>query len=654
MEAYKLNFEDEYIEQVFKSNLNKIILEGRKAIKPPPDITVSEWADRNRMLPETSAEPGRWRTARLPHSKGIMDSVCMPATRQISVMKSSQIGGTEILNNIIGYFIDIDPCSIILMQPTDNDARDYAQQKLDPMINDTKALRDKVSKKKSGNSDNSILRKKYPGGRLTIVSGKSTSSTRQRSARVTIGDDIDGIEIGHTREGDPVTRLIKRSTTYADSLNINISTPTLDGQSRISALYEMSNKQKFNVPCPHCGVKQVLKPENLTWEKDKDAFGKVIAHYPETVRYACEGCGTLLTEGERMEMLRQGEWIAEKPEIINHQGFWINELSSSISSMVKVAQAIIDAGDDPDKLEALHNTVFGIPWKKVQGKETDPVELMDAVEDFISVENMLIPNDVLVLTAAVDVQAGSGEKEARLEVKVVGWGMGKERWIIYLGKIPGNIKQKEIWNKLDEFWERKWFRKDGIELKIKRKFIDSGYESQTVYEYTRNRQNEGIIAVKGANKYGAPLLPRRASLVDKGRTLLIAIGTQAAKYEIFSCLNRIKTKGPKYTHFAKAFCNSEYFKQLTSEHAVRKTTGLIDYIMYEKKKKSDSNEALDLYVYNYAAMEHLNPNFEAIKKNYDKILSEKKEEAEEERPEPVKQVRKINKVRHNPLVNNWW
>lgn len=607
-----LNNYDVLIKLSLKKNITAIVNQGRLMLKPRKQISVSAWADANRVLPETSAESGIWRTSRVPWTREIMDAASDGDVRQITIMGSSQIAKTETLNNIVGYLIEEDPCHIMFMQPTDKDARDYSQQKLEPMINDVRSLKERVFRNKK-DKDNSILRKKFPGGFLTIISGTTSRSTRQRSARVTIADDIDGIELT-VKEGDPVSRLMKRSTTYYDSLNINVSTPTLEDSSRIALLFNQSNMKKWYCPCLHCGKEQVLRYENLTWEKDYDLMGRILKHHVETVRYACQGCGVLMDESERLMMISRGRWIAEKPYIKRHEGFWINELSSSLSSMEKVARAIVDAGEDESKLEALYNTVLGLPYKRVRGKEVDPLQLMDMVEEF-STEPAGLPNEVLFLTAAVDVQAGGGDKLSRLEVEVWGWGFGKERWLVYKDKILGNIKTREIWDKLDELWDVKWFRADGVQLRIARKFIDSGFETQTVYEYVRKREHDGIYAIKGSNRLSAELMPKAYTFVDKGKVRMVVVGVQRAKHELFSCLDKVRIQGPKYTHFPKRFCNSEYFKQLTAEHAVTKGTGMFEVSVYMKKRKDLANEALDLFVYNYAAMEHLNPNWEMLKAN---------------------------------------
>lgn len=624
-------------------------------LKPPPDITVAEWAEQYRMVSETSPIPGKYRNRNAPHLVKPMECITDPKVRKITLMGSSQIGKTDgFINNTVGYLIDIDPCHIILMEPTGVDCKDYSNQKLDPMVQDTPVLKAKVRKSKANNKDNSTLRKNFPGGYLSIVSGSTPRSTRQRSARVVIGDDIDGIKIG-AEEGDPVDRLRARTTTYkTDSLEIYASTPTLAGSSRIQKLYEQSNMCKYYVRCPHCGTQQYLKHDRLHWEKDYDIFKKVVANRAETVRYPCEGCGTLLTEGERMEMLQTGEWIPDRPWITDHWGFWINALSSTLSSMQFVAQAIIDAGDDSEKLESTYNTVLGIPYKKETGKELDPLQLIQNVDDFIDPADIKIPNNVLLISAAVDVQEGSEAKPQRLEVEVWGWGKGKERWLLYKDAIPGNIKiYEETWGKIDEIKEKVYFREDGVPLKISVLFVDSGHMTQTVYDYVRGREHEGIYAIKGANKFGASMLPKKFSPVDKGTVNLLVIGTQVIKEEVYKCLTNIKNPGPKFTHFPKCFCDAEYFNQVIAEHRVTKYIGTYSYTYFEPKSKGISNEAWDLMVYNYAAQEFKSPNYDELEKDIEKWKAENQEVKEPEL-EAEAPVQRSNTYRQNtPFKRNW-
>ena len=76
-------------------------------LRPDPDLTVSEWADRHRMLSgRASAEPGRYRTLRTPYMREIMDRLSPgDPTQRIVFMKAAQVGATEAGNNWIGFAI---------------------------------------------------------------------------------------------------------------------------------------------------------------------------------------------------------------------------------------------------------------------------------------------------------------------------------------------------------------------------------------------------------------------------------------------------------------------------------------------------------------------------------------------------------------------
>jgi phage terminase large subunit GpA-like protein len=79
----------------------------REGLRPDTLLTVSEWADRYRVLSQrASSEPGRWRTARTPYLKEIMDCLSPSSpVQRVVFMKGSQVGGSECGNNWIAYVI---------------------------------------------------------------------------------------------------------------------------------------------------------------------------------------------------------------------------------------------------------------------------------------------------------------------------------------------------------------------------------------------------------------------------------------------------------------------------------------------------------------------------------------------------------------------
>jgi phage terminase large subunit GpA-like protein len=107
-------------------------------LTPPPDLTISDWADQNRRLSsEASAEPGQWRTSRAEYQRGIMDAISDPAAETVVIMSSSQIGKSESILNMVGYHIDHDPAPIMVVMPTERDAETWSKDRFSPMARDT-------------------------------------------------------------------------------------------------------------------------------------------------------------------------------------------------------------------------------------------------------------------------------------------------------------------------------------------------------------------------------------------------------------------------------------------------------------------------------------------------------------------------------------
>jgi phage terminase large subunit GpA-like protein len=608
------NYNKEYIKDTLKNNLVKIIKMGREQFNPPSNVSVADWSEKNIYLPPTDAAGGRYNLNNTPYLKEILNNFNSATVRKMSIRGAAQWGKTIATVAAIGYLIDNIPCKIIYMQPTDAAAKDFSLHKFEPVVNSSPSLSRKVSRKTLKRKD-SIFTKRFNGGMIEIVSARSTSSTRRRTARVTIADDVDDIKIANIKEGDPLFRLEQRSMTYPDRLNVNISTPSVDGQSLIDNLYSISSQAEWYVNCPHCNHEQTLKEENITWEKETDMFGKVTKNKPETARYMCYTCGSLWNEGERKEAIRKGKWIHKYPEIQDHKGYHLPGIASTLITMEYIAKRIIDAGSDLHKLEALHNTVYGRSFTRVIAEEFEAIELYERREKINDKENPYVnlPNDILVLTMSADVQKGGATGEKRVEVKIMGWGVGKENWIVYYNSIIGSIVDDEVKNQLNELKQCKWYRRDGVPLEVKAFFIDAGYDSENVYAYTAGRFRENIYAIRGSSMYTAELLPRKISWVNKKQTALLVIGTQKGKAYLYNNLKEVVQPGHRYTHFNEDFCGTQYFKGLTSERAVLKQTGLQSYYVYERKTKRVGNEPIDLLNYCYAAQELVNPNYEVLK-----------------------------------------
>ncbi|MBM7580020.1 phage terminase large subunit family protein [Jeotgalibacillus terrae] len=592
-----------------QTNSEKLFINLRKDIlAPPPDLTVSEWADAFRKLSsESSAEPGQWRTERAPYQKEIMDAFTDPELKKVVVMASAQVGKTEIILNTLGYHIDLDPAPIMLLQPTLDLAKNFSKERIAPMLRDTPVLRNKVSDVKSRDSGNTTLNKSYPGGYIALVGANAASGLASRPIRVLLADEIDRFPVSAGTEGDPLSLAEKRTTTFYNAKKIFVSTPTVKGVSRIEKEFELSTKEYYHLSCPSCGEYQPLKWEQIDFE---------------TVNHRCKHCGFLHNEFEWKD--QPGKWIAEEGEA-PVRGFHLNELLSPWKKWKDIIQDFKDAKKNgPETLKVWTNTSLGETWEET-GDQLEEDELMARAEGYAAP----VPDGVKYLTAAVDVQ------DDRFEIEVMGWGFGKESWGIEYHRIYGDLKLPEVWNELDEYLARKWLDGDGNERGIACTCIDSGgHFTSEVYRFTAPRESRRIFAIKGQGERNGQYtsLISNYTRTKRERALLIHVGVDEGKNKAMSRL-KIEEHGPGYCHFPKNTANQgyneAYYRGLTAERLVTRFKAGNAYQVW--KKVRDRNEPIDLRVYNTAAIEILNPNLNK---------SEKASEQAKNEPKKKKKVKK--------------
>src|ERR1039458_2722163 len=263
-------------------------------------LTVYQWADQYRTLSQrASAEPGPWRTERTPYLREIMDclSPSSPIERVV-FMKAGQIGGTECGNNWIGYVIHQAPGPMMAIQPTVEMAKRNSKQRIDPLIEESGALRALVSDPRSRDSGNTILAKDFAGGVLVMTGANSAVGLRSMAARYLFLDEVDAYPGDVEGEGDPVNLAMARTRTFARRKIFLCSTPKITGISRIEAAFEESDQRYYWVPCPACRAYQVLKFAQLRWPK-----GQI-----DTAAYICEHCGQEIQNHQKHWMLAQGQW----------------------------------------------------------------------------------------------------------------------------------------------------------------------------------------------------------------------------------------------------------------------------------------------------------------------------------------------------------
>ena len=564
---------------------------------PRAELTTSEWADLYRVLTTvTSAEPGPWRTDRAPYQREIMDSINDPDVEEVAIMASAQVGKTEFLLNFIGYHIDYDPCPILYLLPTDKLIKTFSKNRLQVMIDASPQLRGKVSDIKSRDSSNTINEKSFPGGYIAIAGANSPSDLSSRPIRIVLCDEVDRYPASSGKEGDPVALATERTETFTfNRKHIFVSTPTIKETSRIEQLYNDSTMEEWCLPCPSCAETQPMKWQQIKFEYEKSEDGEFVI---KSVHHACRDCGAMHTEKEWKR--GAGRWIARKKHS-SRRGFHLSQLVSPWSSWPAVVTKFLKANrDGTEKLKVWTNTVLGESWEE-QGEKLEEEALFDRREEY----GAEVPDDVRVLTAAVDVQ------DNRFEIEVMGWGAGKESWGIEYHVIYGDLRQPHIWNELDEYLRRTWSKGDGRQLGIAITCMDSGgHFTQEVYRFCAPRLNRRIFAIKGQGAKNGEYIPLIAghSKTQREQAILFRLGVDEGKSKVFGDL-KVERLGPGYCHFPiDRGYTMDYFRGLTAEKKqLRKHMGRA---YFEWVKVRDRNEPFDLRVYNTAALEILNPKLD--------------------------------------------
>lgn len=572
-----------------------------EGLKPDPILTVSQWADKHRILStKTSAEPGQWRTSRTPFLREIMDNLSVTSLyTEITLMKGTQIGGTECGYNFLGYIIDYAPGPTMFVMPTLDDAKRNSKVRIQPFIDDCPRLKEKVKDAKSRDSGNTLLLKEFPGGLLNLTGANSSAGLRSIPIKYLILDEKDEYPFDVGGQGDPSDLASKRTDTFASKKKIfNISTPTIEDKSKIESDYLKTDQRKYFVPCPKCDHYQWLQWQQIKWEK----------HKPETVYYECENeeCKYQIKNWEKTKMLAKGEWRATSVSIDSKSiGYHLSGLYSPVGffsweDVIKQWEKAHYPNKDLEKLKTFINTVLGETWKD-KGEAPEWKKLYLRRENY---EMNSLPNGVCFLTVGVDIQAD------RIECEIVGWGRNKVTWSIdyriFYG--PTSAIDSDPWIHLHSLLGELWTTPNGAELPIKLMAVDSGWNTQIVYSWVRQFPISKVVAIKGSDFQSTMIgAGKPVDVKLKGRKIkrhalkLFNIGVSIIKQELYGWLKQEEPTENESTPYG--YC---HFPEYDEEHFKRLTSETLETKWVKGKKKYEwvangRNEQLDCRVYARAA-----------------------------------------------------
>ncbi len=590
-----------------------------KNLRPKKELTICQWAEENMILPEGSNAAGKFKVENMPHQKEIMNAITDPRVVNVTVMSSAQVGKTTILLCGIGYYIDYEPATQLVVLPTLITGERFSKTRLAKMIKDVKSLRGKVAPPKTKDSGNTILFKEYAGGHVVIAGANSPASLAEMPIRIVWMDEVDRYPESAGTEGDPIELAETRATSYWNKKFIKTSTPTIAGKSKIEESFQNGTMEEWCVQCPCCGTWQPYDWPRITFQP----VGMVCAECKETIE-------------ERYWKESNHKWIAAHPERTGHRSFHLNAMAnpnvmwSELIEKWKDAMERLKKFHETDSLKTFINTKLGETWEESSvGEESANDEVLMKRAEKYEAE---LPDGVLLLTAAVDVQ------DDRFEVEVKGWAREYENWGIIKKEIYGNLEKSETWDELEQFLETTFSYASGTQLNIAATAIDTGgHHTNDVYKWVKemNRKGKTVYGVKGyANKPGIPLVYKKSiteikETNQKGQKVavdtvaLYVLGVDAGKESITKWL-LIKEAGEKYCHFPSnegLGYDNAYFKGLTSERKVETTDRNGNIKTKWVKKRGVRNEPLDLFNYNLAACMIRRPTWDILEEKLEKGIN---------------------------------
>ena len=567
----------------------------RRLWLPPEEVSIEEWARKNRVLPSDSGRPGEWRAD--PIQREIQESIADPSVREVVFMKSTRLGWSEICNNALGWGVAVHKMAMMMLQPSRDTAESYCKERLDQMIESTPALWDLLRQSTSKGAGSTTRYKRFRNGAsFFVASAANGREMRSRRSRFGIEDEVDGYLM--IPEGDPDVIFRKRMDEFGRDAKILIgSTPGLpSGLSRVEKAYNRSSMGLYLNPCPRCNAMEPFlwrNPANpkdylLKFERDKD--NQVIA---ESVYWTCIRCGEKIPERRKLAMMEAGHWQHRRPAVEQVKGYWANGLYAVTEGhWAKMAQSFVDAAEEPGALRAFVNLDLAETYND-PGESAEPEELRKRADKEVR-DRAIVPDGVAILIVTVDLQtAGIG----RLEAQVVGFKPDERAYLVDFQVFPGDPKQEAVYEDLDAWLLEGWKHQNGAQMTPHLVFLDArdGNVRDSVYNYCSPRVDRWIFPQMGMDSLASKgWCEESTNRKQVGRLFLTS--TDDTKRALMSRLAMPDPNAPKSIHLP-SWISKEYLDQLGAEKRMPVVDPKTRKVSYRWVSTRPRNESLDLWSY---------------------------------------------------------
>ena len=651
---------------LLEQNIEALRQSAIRAVRPPPRLKISEWAEQHRRFPDEDAYPGPWRNETAPELVEIMDAlVPEDPCEEVVLIKCAQSGGSASGENAIGYWADLHPGPGLFVQATQGAAKNWAREKFWPMARSSPRLDPerggaiRAQDRDGTGSTTTLIRFASDNGYLILCGANSAADLRQRTVRYAIEDDLDQFPDVLDNQGSPESMVSARLKVFRSrglSKRLKISTPTIKGVSKIGAAYEASDARRFYFKCCHCGDRFDPVWEDIIWDEGK----------PETAHMVAPCCGGVIEDWRKRELKLSDGWLSRvidgerSPRFMGEEqfqelraqmplsirrGFHLEGMISTFQSWVDMAVSFVAAQGDENALKTWTNLTRGVEFELKGGRpDFDRLKVLRE-QDWGRSE---VPAGVVAVTLGADVQADG------IYLELVGWGQNWESWQLDARFLPGatDVSGEGAWKELDAYSLKGVTFPGGRVVPIDQECVDAGYHTDAARAYCAARKNR--LAVFGRAGWDMAILGRgeairydqrgkragKAGVAQEDRAFLV--GTYPAKLTWYGFLresivwHREREDGdapdlkPKGLVHVGRDVPEDWFDQVTAEVIVEEKRGLGKRRVW-KVSPGRQNHYLDCRIYNRAAAEKL---------RLDMLSNEDWERQRDHRHEPVTQQTK--------------
>lgn len=536
---------------------NVIEQAARRALKPRLFEPVWKWAERNvRLSVRTTNTPGKYDSGWIAYTRGWQEAFSNPRVKEISICAAAQTGKTESILNCIRYAIAEDAGPMMWIMPAESLARSFSETRLQPSLKDCPPCAEQMPDDPDAFK---LLEMHFKDCTLNLVGANSPAQLSSRPVRYLFADEIDKFPEAHAKEAGALELAKVRTTSFWNAKTILTSTPTVEA-GQIWQAYLNGTRHKYFVKCPHCQHEQELLWQQVKWPSDeRTKSGEVwnVDAAEKLTYYECPACRNHIEQNCRHGMIRGGQWKATNPNApADRVSFHLNALYSPWRTWGSIAREFLEVKDSFSGLQNFTNSVLAEPWKPIQGEVVSETQLMEMRADY---PLGVCPVKPRFITMAADVQRDC------VYFTVRAWGQDEESWLVDYGKLP-------TLDSLNAIMARE-YNIAGTDERMKpfRGMIDSGYNTQAVYEYCSAARGT-LHPVKGWESLAQPVKDATVNFIPGrgGRERFIKLyhfDDSAFKVELY--LRRIQDRqGPKW-HIPHNI-GPDFITQCTAEKLVER------------------------------------------------------------------------------------